>query len=83
MSYAKNQGKALNQNENCYTDGTELIPTAVQANVCSDKARSIDIPSAVGYAIDDEGLINNSATEPDMYSSEYPFLRQQQQYIVL
>ncbi|WP_347280071.1 ssl1498 family light-harvesting-like protein [Leptolyngbya sp. FACHB-8] len=33
--------------------------------------------------MDDEGLIDNFATEPGMHPSEYPSPRQQRQYIVL
>lgn len=83
MSYSKTQGKTLNQAENRYSDGTELIPAEVQANIRYDEAQSINIPFAVGYTIDDEGLINNFAIEPDIYPSDYPSPRQQRQYIVL
>lgn len=83
MSYTKTQGRTLNQVGNRYSDGTELIPAEVQANIRQDEAQSIDVPFAVGYTIDDEGLINNFATEPEIYPSEYPSPRQQQQYKVL
>ena len=83
MSYSKTQGRTLNQAKNLYSNGTELIPAEVQANIRYDETQSIDIPFAVGYTIDDEGLINNFATEPSIYPSEYPSPRQQRQYIVL
>ena len=83
MSYSKTQGKTLNQAENRYSNGTELIPAEVQVNIYHNEAQSIDIPFAVGYTIDDEGLINNFAAEPYIYLSDYPYLRQQRQYIVL
>ncbi len=83
MSHTKTQGKTLNQTENRYSDGTELIPAEVQANIRPDGVQSIDVPFAVGYTIDDEGLINNFAIEPGMYPSEYPSARQQRQYMVL
>jgi hypothetical protein len=83
MSYTKTQGKTLTQAENRYSNGTELIPAEVQAHIRYDEAPSIDIPFAVGYTIDDEGLINNFSIEPDMYPSEYPSPRRQQQYVVL
>lgn len=83
MSYTKTPGKTLNQAENHYSDGTELVPAEVQANIRHNKARLIDPPFAVGYTIDDEGLINNFAIEPDIYRSDYPSPRQQQQYKVL
>lgn len=82
MSYTKTQGKTLNLNENSYSDGSELIPAEIQANIRHDE-ESIDTPFVVGYTIDDEGLINNFAIEPDIYPSEYPSPRQQRQYIAL
>ena len=83
MSYTKTQGKTLNFNETHRSDGSELIPAEVQDHTRHDEAQSVDTPLAVGYTIDDEGLINNFAIEPDMYPSEYPSPRQQRQYIVL
>ncbi|HEY9622380.1 MAG TPA: ssl1498 family light-harvesting-like protein [Crinalium sp.] len=83
MSYTKTQGKTLNFNEKHYSNGSELIPAEVQANICHDKAQPTHTPFAVGYTIDDEGLIDNFATEPNVYPSDYPSLRQQWQYSVL
>jgi len=36
-----------------------------------------------GYTIDDEGIINNCALEPDMYLANYPSAQQQKRYIFL
>lgn len=83
MSYTKPQGEPLKQNEKQHSDGTELIPAEVQANIRHDKDQSTGIPFADGYTIDDEGLINNFAIEPDIYPSDYPSPRQQWQYKVL
>jgi hypothetical protein len=83
MSYTKTQGKTLTQPESCYSDGTELIPAEVQVNIRHDNAQSIETPFVTGYTIDDEGIINNFAIEPDLYPSEYPSPRQQRQYKVL
>ena len=83
MSYTNTQGKTLNQNPNHYSNGTELIPAEVQANIRHDESQSIDAPFAVGYTIDDEGLINNFAIEPGVYPSDYPSPRQQRQYRIL
>ncbi|HEY9662983.1 MAG TPA: ssl1498 family light-harvesting-like protein [Allocoleopsis sp.] len=80
MSYTKNQGKTLNKNENRYSDGSELIPAEVQANIRHDETQSIDVPFVIGYTIDDEGLLNNFAIEPDIYPSDYPSPFQQRQY---
>jgi hypothetical protein len=60
MSYTKTQGKTLNQAENRYSNGTELIPAEVQAHVRHDETQSIDIPFVVGYTIDDEAAFGIS-----------------------
>ncbi|NJO39191.1 MAG: ssl1498 family light-harvesting-like protein [Cyanobacteria bacterium CRU_2_1] len=78
MSYTKTQGKTLSR-----SDGSELIPAEVNANIRHDGNRSLDVPFAVGYTIDDEGLINSYAIQPDMSASEYPSPKQQQRYIFL
>jgi hypothetical protein len=83
MSYTRTQGKTLNLNEKHYSDGSELIPAEVQTHIRPNEAESIDMPFAVGYTIDDEGLLNNFAVEPDIYLSEYPSPRQQRYYSVL
>jgi hypothetical protein len=83
MSYTKTPGKTLSQAESHHSDGSELIPAEVQANIRHDDTQSIDMPFVVGYTIDDEGLINNFAIEPPIYPSVHPSLRQQRQYLVL
>jgi len=40
-----------------------------------DNADQLVDTLAVGYTIDDEGLINNFAVEPEIYPSAYPLLR--------
>lgn len=83
MSYTKIEEKILNLNEKYRSDGSELIPAEVQVNVCYDEAQSIANPSTSGSTVDDEGLINNYAIEPDMYPSDYPSPWQQRRYIFL
>lgn len=83
MTYTKKQGKPLNLNEKHRSDGSELIPAEVQATMSHDDAQSMDTHFAVGYTIDDEGLINSYAIQPDIYPSEYPSARQQQRYAFL
>lgn len=88
MSYTKTQGNTLNLTENHRSDGTELIPAEVQANIRHTDPELTDPqltdPSLVyGSTIDDEGLLNNYAIEPEMYPSDYPSLRQQNRYAVM
>lgn len=74
----------LNSEPKSASDGSELIPAEVQANIRhhddSQRTQSVAIP---GTTVDDEGLINNFATEPKVYPSTYPSPRQQQRYIFL
>lgn len=66
------------------SDGSELIPAEVQSNIRhhddNQPTESVAVP---GTTVDDEGLINNFATEPKVYPSTYPSPRQQQRYIFL
>ena len=65
------------------SDGSELIPAEVQANIRHDDhapTRDVAVP---GTTVDDEGLINNFATEPKAYPSTYPSPRKQRQYLFL
>lgn len=82
MSYTTTQGKALNLNEKHHSDGTELIPAEVQANVRQDAAPTAP-PFASGYTVSDEGLLNNYAIEPEIYPSTFPSPPQQRRYIFL
>ncbi len=83
MSYTKTEEKILNFNEKHRSDGSELVPAEVQVNHRYDEAQSIANSSTSGSTVDDEGLINNYAIEPDMYPSGYPSPWQQRRYIFL
>lgn len=83
MSYTKIPGKTLNLKEKHWSNGTELIPAEVQANIRHDDARPVDAHFVIGYTVDDEGLLNNYAIEPDCYPSDYPSPHQQRRYISL
>jgi hypothetical protein len=67
-----------------HSDGSELVPAEVKVNErhydqdAGEPVRSSAIP---GSTIDDEGLLNNFAVEPNVYPSEYPSPRQQRNYI--
>ena len=61
------------------SDGSELIPAEVKANTGFDNKT----PISEGYTVDDEGIINNYATEPNMYLANYPSPEQQKRYIFL
>ena len=40
-------------------------------------------PLKPGYTVDDEGIVNNYALEPEMSEAEYPSPKQQRRYIFL
>ena len=88
MSDTKVQGNPRNLSENHRSDGTELIPAEVQANIRhtdpqSTDPQATDSPMVYGTTTDDEGLLNNYAIEPEVYPSDYPSPRQQNRYAVM
>ncbi len=65
------------------SDGSELIPAEIQANTREEIKQCQNKSLEDGYVIDDEGIINNYATEPDLYMANYPSPEQQKRYIFL
>jgi hypothetical protein len=65
-----------------FSDGSELIPAEVGANLDSDGNISLDKPLGDGYTVDEEGLFNNYAIEPDLQPATYPAPYQQRRYIL-
>lgn len=65
------------------SDGRELIPSEIQANTREEIKQCQNKSLEDGYVIDDEGIINNYATEPDMWLANYPSPEQQKRYIFL
>ena len=59
------------------SDGSELIPAEVQANIRHNDDQPTSTVAIPGTTVDDEGLINNFATEPKVYPATYPSSRQQ------
>lgn len=83
MSNYKTQSQDSNSSQKKASDGSELIPAEVQANTRhhddNQLMKEVAIP---GATVDDEGLINNFATEPKVYPASYPSPQQQRQYLV-
>ena len=65
------------------SDGSELIPSEIQANTREEIKQCQNKSLEGGYVIDDEGIINNYATEPDLYMANYPSPEQQKRYAFL
>lgn len=58
-----------------HSDGSELIPSEINPNLPSEKIM------VLGYTMDDEGIINNYALEPEISEATYPTPQQQVRYI--
>ncbi|AFY57487.1 hypothetical protein Riv7116_5089 [Rivularia sp. PCC 7116] len=65
------------------SDGSELIPAEIQANTSFDNNRLPNTPLSSGYTVNDEGIIDNYATEADISLTDYPSPKQQKHYIFL
>ena len=63
------------------SDGSELIPAEIQASTPEEIKQCQNKSLEDGYVIDDEGIINNYATEPDMYMANFPSPEQQKRYV--
>ncbi len=80
MSYTNKEMKA---EAHPLSDGSELIPAEVQAKTRREAGKSLNEPLGSGYKVDEEGILNNYATEPKMYDAEYPSPKKQRRYIFL
>ena len=80
MSYTNKEKKAVARPP---SDGSELIPAEVQANTREETSKSFNKPLGSGYRVDDEGIVNNYAIEPEMSEAKYPSPKQQRRYIFL
>ena len=65
------------------SDGSELIPAEVQGNTREEASKLLNQPLAGGYTVNDEEIINNYATEPNMSLADYPSPEQQNRYVLL
>lgn len=58
-----------------YSDGSELIPSEVSSNIQNNNLL------VSGCTVDDEGILNNYAVEPEVSATTYPNSKQQLRYI--
>jgi hypothetical protein len=65
------------------SDGSELIPAEVRAGTKKEISQRQHKSLKAGYTIDDEGIINNYATEPDTTLANYPSPEQQKRYLLM
>ncbi len=64
------------------SDGSELIPAEVSTKFSDSGNTSPDPSLADGYTIDDEGIVNNYAVEPEEYRASYPAPYEQRRYLL-
>jgi hypothetical protein len=63
------------------SDGSELIPAEVSGKVGDSGQIPLKKPLTDGYTIDEEGLANNYAVEPQEYRATYPAPYEQRRYL--
>lgn len=65
------------------SDGSELIPAEVRAGTSEEINQRQNKSLKAGYTIDDEGIMNNYAVEPDTSLANYPSPEQQKRYLLM
>src|SRR5687767_12281922 len=70
-----------NRNVNSgFSDGSELIPAEALSRMQREGRNFLGRPALNGATVDQEGLTNNYAVEPDMYYAVFPSPEQARQY---
>ncbi len=65
------------------SDGSELIPAEVRAKTREEADHLHNRQLYDGYRVDDEGIINNYALEPDVYLAVSPSPEERNYYLLL
>jgi hypothetical protein len=65
-----------------FSNSRELIPTEVRSRMQREGNTFLRRPALNGATVDQEGLTNNYAVEPDMYYSVFPSPEQVRHYAV-
>ena len=65
------------------SDGSELIPGEIQLSTPEEISKCLNKSLEDGYIIDDSFIINDYATEPDLYMANCPSPVQQKRYAFL
>ncbi|MGB3494970.1 MAG: ssl1498 family light-harvesting-like protein [Elainellaceae cyanobacterium] len=71
------QGQSLQSDG---SNGSELVPGEAQARMIREGGGFLRRPGLNGSTVDQEGLTNNYAVEPNMYYSVFPSPEQARQY---
>jgi hypothetical protein len=62
--------------------GRELVPTEARARRQREGNQFLRRPTTLGSTVDQEGLTNNYAVEPDMYYANFPSPEQARSYVM-
>ena len=60
--------------------GDELIPTEIRSRMTREGQRFMRRPAINGMTVDQEGLTNNYAVEPELYYALFPSPEQAREY---
>jgi len=63
-----------------FSDGTELVPAEALSRMQREGRSFLRRPNLNGATVDQEGLTNNYAVEPNMYYAVFPSQEQARQY---
>ncbi|MBD2158883.1 ssl1498 family light-harvesting-like protein [Leptolyngbya sp. FACHB-16] len=64
------------------SDGSELVPAEALSRMQREGRSFLRRPSLNGATVDQEGLTNNYAVEPEMYYAAFPSQEQARQYAI-
>jgi len=65
-----------------FSDGSELIPAEALSRMQREGRSFLRRPNLNGATVDQEGLTNNYAVEPNMYYAAFPSPEQARQYAI-
>jgi|GEM_PF-840259 len=63
-----------------FSDGSELVPAEAGSRMQREGSSFLRRPNLNGATVDQEGLTNNYAVEPNMYYAAFPSQEQARQY---
>lgn len=63
-----------------FSDGRELVPAEVRSRIQREGSDFLNRPAINGATVDQEGLSNNYAVEPELYYSVFPSPEQARRY---
>ncbi|NCJ07155.1 ssl1498 family light-harvesting-like protein [Synechococcales cyanobacterium C] len=65
-----------------FSDGSELVPAEAGLRMQREGASFLRRPALNGATVDQEGLTNNYAVEPNMYFASFPTPDEARRYVI-